>query len=93
MTISIEKCEAAVKQMLVANYFATYYGRISPDEFVDCLHRIFRQKKKVIRHLALYVQKEAAKGHNPEKALSHLDFFAVVMKDFLGKNNNQPTRR
>lgn len=93
MNFSIEQCEAAVKQMLIESYFNNFCRKTAPDEFVDSLNRIFKQKKKVIHRLALYIQSEVAKGHDPARTLANLDFFAVVLKEFLGKNNNQPMNK
>ncbi len=91
---TLPRYEEAVKQMLIASYFNHFYGRLPPGEFVLTLHRIFQRKEKVIRNLAIYVQREAEeKGHPAEKVLQSLDFYARVLKEFVGKVTNQPMRQ
>jgi FkbM family methyltransferase len=85
--------QSAVKQMLIASYTQNFYGKLRPDQFVESLSRMFRFKTKVIDNLALYVQAEAQKGHSAERVLKSLDFFARVLKEFEGKNVNQPPIR
>jgi hypothetical protein len=90
--LSIEQCEIAVRQMLAGSFMNVYYGKLHPDVLAETLHYILKFKTKVIRNLALYVQREAARGHPPEKVLQWLTFFATVLREFLWKNQNQPRR-
>ncbi len=91
---TLPRYEDAVKQMLIASYFNQFYGRLPPSEFVLTLHRIFQHKEKVIRNLAVYVQREAEeKGHPADKVLQSLDFYAKVLKEFVEKNLGQPRKR
>lgn len=91
---TLPRYEDATKRMLIANFFNEFYTQLPPDEFVDTLNRIFKHKAKVIRNLALYVQKEhEEKGHPAEEVLQSLGFYAAILKDFVGKNAGQPLRR
>ncbi len=91
---TLPRFEEAVKQMLIASYFNHFYGRLPPGEFVLTLHRIFQRKEKVIRNLAIYVQREVEEKDRPaDKVLQSLDFYAKVLKEFVDKVTNQPMRQ
>lgn len=92
MELSLEHCDNTVRQMLVATFINENYGKMHPNELIGTLDRILRFKTKVINHLALYVQKEAARGHQPEQVLKWLSFYANTLKEFVSKNQNQPRR-
>lgn len=91
---TLPRYEEAVKRMLLAHYFNEFYQKLPPDEFVDTLNRIFKHKTKVIRNLALYVQKQVEEHGRPaEKVVQSLGFYAAVLKEFVSKNLSQPLRR
>jgi hypothetical protein len=91
---TLPRYEDAVKRMLIASYLNEFYQKLSPDELVDTLNRIFKHKAKVIRNLALYVQKEVEeKGRPAEKIVRSLNFYAVILKEFSAKALGQPLKR
>ena len=91
---TLPKFEDAVKRMLIVHYTNEFYHKLPPDEFVDTLNRIFKHKTKVIRNLALYVQKQVEEESRPaEKVVQSLGFYAAVLKGFVFKNLGQPLRR
>lgn len=92
--LTIDRYESAVKRMLIAHFFNEFYQKLPPDQFVDTLNRIFKHKGKVIRNLAVYVQREVEeKGRPAEKIVQSLGFYAGVLQGFVGKNEGQPLRR
>lgn len=92
--LTLPRYEAAVKRMLIVFYIRDLLDQLPPDEFVDSLNRIFKHKRKVIRHLALYVQREAEeRGHPTDKVLSSLGFYAQILKQFINRAGNQPLKR
>ena len=92
--LTLPRYETAVKQMLIASYAHEFFGKLPPDEFVDSLNRIFKHKTKVIRNLALYVQKQVEEHDRPaEKVVQSLGFYAVILKEFLNRDGSQPIRR
>lgn len=92
--LTIQRFEDSVKQMIIGSYYHHFYGRLTPEEFVLTLYRIFQRKEKVIHNLAVYVQREVEeKGRPPGKVLKSLDFYPRVLREFLDKSLSQPLRK
>jgi hypothetical protein len=87
----IEIYERWVKGTIIATYTQAFLNSMEPDDFVTTLRRIFERKSKVFRNLAAHVKREVEeKGRPIQQTLQNISFYAIVMKDYVQRNNNQP---
>ena len=84
----------ATKKVILANYCNTYYSKVSADEFVDTLNRIFTLKQKVLTNIAKYVQYEVElRGKPLEKTLNNISFFSGIIVEYIDRDGNQPIKK
>ncbi len=85
--------EAAVKRVFIAHYTTVHLSRMEPEQFVTVLENIFRRKRKVFENLAKWAEGQIARGHEPERVVKSLGFYAYVLPEYVDKNLNQPARK
>lgn len=79
------------KQAIIAAYCNEFFFKLSPDQFVDTLNRIFTLKHKVLENIARYVEKEVeARGKPLDVTLNNISFYASILVEYIDKNGNQP---
>lgn len=94
MPVNLEEYDLLVRRMIVVNFANAYIGTMNPTEFATTLYRIISYKTKVINRLAVYIKKEVEeKGHPLDKVLVSLGFYAVILKEFVDKNQNSPLKQ
>ncbi len=79
-----------VKQVIAITYLQNNLGRLSTDQVVETLHRLFLLKQKPMANIAAYVEREVMRGKDLIQTLQNISFFANVLVEYLERDGNQP---
>jgi hypothetical protein len=92
MNLTLNDLENAIKKVIILN-FVRGYIHANPDDMVRILGNIFNRKAKVFTNLARWAQVQIEKGHDPDKVVNSLAFYAQVLSEYVDKNLNQPLKK
>lgn len=87
-----KELEDAIKRSIIVS-LVNGLIRGNPDELVNSLNRVFQRKSKVFSNLAAWAEKQVQRGHDPEKVVNSLSFYAKVLLEYSEKNLNQPLKK